>query len=222
MQKNTIIIFIVSLVLLVGGAMIFTNFSGSANNDTVVLAEKVKGNPESAVVLEDFSDFQCPACASFEPVINNILDEYGDQLRFEYHHFPLITIHQNAELAARASEAAGIQGKFWEMHDVLFERQASWSSSINPRQQFIGYAEELGLDGDLFARHLNNGQVKEAVQAGMRDGRDRGITGTPSFYLNGEKMDFSTFAEFKQQIEVAIGVAPEESLEANAGAEFSF
>lgn len=207
MQKTTIVFLIASFVLLAAGAVIYSRMSGGGTvEETVTLAEKVKGNPTSTVILAEFSDFQCPACASFVPAVEEIIAAHGDKLRFEYHHFPLISIHKNAEAAARASEAAGIQGKFWEMHDILFERQQEWGNSLSPRNSFIAYAEELGLDTAAFERHLNVAAVKETVQEDMREGRTRAITGTPTFYLNGEKMQITTFEDFKAQIEVALGV----------------
>lgn len=224
MDKTTLVIVAVSFIILVGGAFVFATVKGDQSNEEVVLAEKVKGNPESSVVLAEYSDFQCPACQSFTPILEEIMSDYGDQLRFEYHHFPLISIHPSAELAARATEAAGIQGKFWEMHDMLFARQQQWSQNINPRNQFEAYAEELGLDTEAFNRHLNNKEVREAVQEGMREGRTLEITGTPTFFLNGERMTISTFEDFRTQIEVALGIveAPEEEEVVETGVEFSF
>lgn len=207
MQKTPLVFLALSFLLLIGGAIAYTHFNGGGETEeAVTLAEKVKGNPTSTVVIQEYSDFQCPACASFTPVLKEIMDTYGDKVRFEYHHFPLISIHKNAEAAARAAEAAGVQGKFWEMHDVLFARQQEWAASLSPRNSFIAYAEELGLDVATFERHLNVTAIKEAVQEDMREGRTLAITGTPTFYLNGEKMQISTFDDFKAQIEVAIGV----------------
>lgn len=224
MDKTTLVVIAVSFIVLLGGAFVFSTIQTTESDEDVVLTEKVKGNTESTVTLAEYSDFQCPACQSFTPVLTEIMNEYGDQLRFEYHHFPLISIHPSAELAARASEAAGVQGKFWEMHDILFANQPQWSQNINPRNQFIAYAEEIGLDAEMFKRHLNSKIIREAVQEDMREGRTLGITGTPSFYLNGEKMEITTFDDFKSQIEVAIGVkAPEEVPSASAAdVEFSF
>lgn len=207
MQKSSLVFLALSFLLLVGGAIAYTHFNGGGTvEEAVTLAEKVKGNPTATVVLKEYSDFQCPACASFTPVLKEIMDTYGDKVRFEYHHFPLISIHKNAEAAARAAEAAGVQGKFWEMHDILFARQQEWAASLSPRNSFIAYAEEIGLDVPTFERHLNVAAIKDAVQEDMREGRALAITGTPTFYLNGEKMQITTFDDFKAQIEVAIGV----------------
>ena len=226
MEKSTLVIVAVSFIVLLGGALLYSNTKGESNDEVIVLAEKVKGNAEAAVTLAEYSDFQCPACASFTPVLKTIMDEYGDRLRFEYYHFPLISIHPSAELAARASEAAGVQGKFWEMHDLLFERQTSWSQNINPKSQFATFAQELDLDVDAFNRHLNAKTIREVVQDEMREGRTLKINSTPTFYLNGEKMEITTFDDFRKQIEVAIGVTAADEIsadsEASTNVEFSF
>ncbi len=224
MEKSSLVIVAVSFIVLLGGALVYSANKGGGTEEVVTLAEKVKGNPEATVVLAEHSDFQCPACASFTPALKEIMDAYGDQIRFEYHHFPLISIHPSAELAARASEAAGAQGKFWEMHDILFERQTSWSQNINPKNQFISYAEELGLDNEAFNRHLNSKTVREAVQNEMREGRTLELNSTPTFFLNGKKMEITTFDDFKKQIEVAIGVIAPDELDTTPATdvEFSF
>lgn len=224
MEKSSLVIVAVSFIVLLGGALVYSGTKGGGTDEVVTLSDKVKGNTDATVVLAEYSDFQCPACASFTPILKEVMDEYGDQIRFEYHHFPLISIHPSAELAARASEAAGAQGKFWEMHDVLFERQSAWSNNINPKNLFVGYAEELGLDTDVFERHLNTKMVRETVQNEMREGRTLQITGTPTFYLNGEKMEITTFDDFRRQIEVAIGVvaADETVVDTPTNVDFSF
>lgn len=220
-QKHIIIALVASFMILIGGAVVFSSSQNASSNEGVVLAEKVKGNPESEVVLAEYSDFQCPACAGFGPTIKELMDKHGDKLRFEYHHFPLIQIHQNAALAAQATEAAGVQGKFWEMHDMLFERQAAWSSSISARNAFVSYAEELGLDTEQFERHLSSTVIRDQVRAELREAQSLGLTGTPSFFLNGEKMEIETYADFINQVEVALGVA-DEAVDVSAAPEVEF
>ena len=224
MEKSSLVIVAVSFIVLLGGALVYSAVKGGDIDEAITLGEKVKGNTEAAVILAEHSDFQCPACAKFTPALKEVMDLYGDRIRFEYHHFPLISIHPSAELAARVAEAAGAQGKFWEMHDLLFERQTSWSQNINPKNQFTGYAEELGLDIDKFNRDLNSKTVREAVQNDMREGRALKINSTPTFYLNGERMEITTFDDFKKQIEVAIGVTAEDEVEPAEATdvEFSF
>lgn len=209
MQKATIAIVVISFLALLGGAFVLSQSeSGAGTTEPLVLAEKVKGNPEGEVVVVEYSDFQCPACAAFAPVVEEMLAEYGDRVRLEYRHFPLITAHPNARPAAQAAEAAGVQGKFWEMHDLLFERQSAWSSSINPQNQFANYAEELGLDVEKFRNDSNSRQIRDVVQDEMRAGREF-VTGTPTILINGEKLEPLTYEGFTATIEAALGIAPE-------------
>lgn len=194
--------------LLLLGAFVYSQYVATKANEGVTIEPHVKGNPEAEVVLVEYSDFECPACAQFYPYVKEIMETHGDKIRFEYRHFPLISIHPNAVPAARAAEAAAQQGKFWEMHDMLFENQPEWSKSPAPRRNFESYAEELELDVALFKQHMNASLIADAVQAGFDDARAQGFTGTPSFLLNGQPMEYTTFDEFISQIEAAIGVQP--------------
>ncbi len=164
-----------------------------ADVETFALEPRVKGNPDAALSLVEYADFQCPACAQAHPAIKQMVDAYGDQFSFEFRHYPLRSIHPNAQLAAEASEAAGVQGKFWEMHDLLFERQSQWARSINPKKQFTEYAKELGLNTDRFAFDLSSDEVKERVNTHATEANVLLLPGTPSFLVNGE---VSTFQDF--------------------------
>jgi len=152
-----------------------------------------KGNLESEIRLVEYSDLQCPACKNTAPILDSLVADLGDQFALEYRHFPLRSIHPNAQLAAQAAEAAGIQGKFWEMHDVLFEKQSEWSQSFNPERYFRTYAVELGLNEDRFRFDLESNEVKDRVNADYNQGLELGVQGTPAFVLNGELIDINTF-----------------------------
>ena len=156
----------------------------------VAADEHIKGSPSSAVTLIEYSDFQCPACQAYEAVVDEIVTKYSDRITFVYRHFPLVTIHPNAEMAARASEAAANQGKFWEMHDLLFDRQDDWSALGDPTTLFVAYAELLALDKDQFISDLSSSDVRDRVRADMNEGNAAGINATPTFYLNGEPVTF--------------------------------
>ncbi len=204
-MKNPWIIIGVIVVVLFGGAIWYSNVSAERSNEGVETLVHTKGNPEAAVTLVEYSDFQCPACASFQPVLTGMLEQYQDQLHFEYKHFPLPPrIHPYAFQAAVAAEAAGQQGKFFEFHDMLFEKQEAWSKSAVPTTFFVQYASDLGLDIDLFKKHLGSSVLKERVQADFAEGEELGVNGTPSFYLNGQKMEIESFLDFAQQIGYAI------------------
>jgi len=202
-MKNPWVIIGGITIVLFGGAFWFSSTAAEKNNEGVFIQENVTGNETAEVTLVEYSDLQCPACASFEPALESILTEYGDQIRFEYKHFPL-PIHPFAQQAAVAAEAAGMQGKFFEYKDALFENQQTWSSAATPVAFFIGYAEELDLDIQQFRRHMNSSELRNKVQAEMAEGRELGVTGTPTFFLNDERMQIQTFQDFATQIAVAV------------------
>lgn len=190
--------------LLLAASFYWSSSAGEKANDGVVLGSHTKGNADSTVKLVEYSDFQCPACGDFYYVVKDILDEYGDSIGFEYKNFPLLTIHQFALPAAKAAEAAGQQGKFFAMHDKLFENQAAWSTAANPQAFFVQYAEEIGLDVDLFKKHMRASMIEDKIKSEFNEARDLGLTGTPSFFLNGKRMQFDTYESFKNQIDVAV------------------
>lgn len=204
-MKNPWVIIGVITVVLFGGAIWYSSVAAERNNEGVTVPEvHVKGNPEAEVVLEEFSDLQCPACASFQPALTEVMNQYGDQLRLEYKHFPLPT-HQHAIDAALAAEAAGQQGKFFEYHDLLFANQQSWAQAAAPTALFMQYAEELSLDIPTFRRHMNSSLLQEKVLADRAEAQQRNVRATPTFFLNGEQMQIETFEDFVTQIALAVG-----------------
>jgi len=191
-------------VVAIGASIVYSNSVSNKANEGIVLEAHVKGNADAAVTLTEYSDFQCPACGQFYTIVEEVLAEQGDNIRFEYKHFPLISIHPFAVPAAKAAEAAGQQGKFFEMHDALFENQQIWANSANPQAYFNGYAEELGLDITLFKQHMKASVIDDKIVAEFNEARELGLTGTPSFFLNGKRMQFETFQDFVSQITNAI------------------
>jgi protein-disulfide isomerase len=214
-MKNPWLIVGLITVALIGGLWWYGNVSAARNNEGVEINTVHRKGPENArVQLVEYSDFQCPACASFQPVVADVLEQFGDQISFEYRHFPLTALHPYAEPAARAAEAAGQQGQFFAYHDKLFAEQASWSKS-NPTGAFLRYADELGLDVEKFSRHLRSSLLREKVRADAASGREKQLVGTPSFFLNGQLMEFDTFQEFFDQI--ATAVDPSYAVETGTG-----
>jgi protein-disulfide isomerase len=167
----------------------------------------VKGSAEASVTLIEFSDFQCPACRAYYPLVKQLTDEFPDDLRVVYKHFPLTTVHLNAYDAAVASEAAGVQGKFWEMHDILFERQTEWESENDPAGKFAEYAKEIGLDEEKFRSDLASSELAAGVDSDVELGNSLGVNATPTFYLKGGKISVppQSFEQFKSLIETARG-----------------
>lgn len=146
-----------------------------------------KGASTSPISLVEYSDFQCPACGYYHPVIEEVLKKDGRDIAFTYRHFPLPQ-HKNALDAAYASEAAGLQGKFWEMHKLIFERQNDWSESTDAKTIFEGYATEIGLDFEKFKTDRDSKTTKDAVVKDKESGSKSGVNSTPTFYLNGKKI----------------------------------
>ncbi|MBP6924202.1 MAG: thioredoxin domain-containing protein [Candidatus Pacebacteria bacterium] len=202
-MKNPWVIVGFITVILFGGAIWYSSSATEKNNEGVVVTDHIKGSAEATVTLVEFSDFQCPACASFQPVLEEVMKSYGEKISFEYKHYPL-PIHPYAQQAALAAEAAGQQGKFYEYHDVLFKNQQAWSASVAPGALFQQYAKELGLDMEQFQRHQKSALLRDRVRGDMNEARELGLTGTPTFYLNGEKMEMDTFEEFITQIAMAV------------------
>lgn len=170
----------------------------------VTLGEWTAGLASSSVAVVEYSDFQCPACATYAPVVKQLIADYGDRISVTYRHFPL-GIHPNAPAAAAASEAAGLQGKFWEMSDVLFERQADWSATRAPEELFLSYARTLGLNVERFTADLNSAAVKRAVADDLASANATGLSHTPTFFINGQEIDNpNSYDEFSALVEVAL------------------
>lgn len=214
-QQKTIITWSVVIVVLLAVIWGLTQLGGSTPGDQLVTTDAlgvteqshVKGNREAKVVLVEFSDFQCPACASYQGVLTQLVEEYGDRLALVYRHFPLKSIHPNADLAARAAEAASRQGKFWEMHDQLFARQTTWTSmsSGQAEAEFIGYAESMDLDVGQFTADLEADEVHDIVDQDLAIANQLGLRGTPSFFLNGTQLQNpGSYAEFQALIEAEL------------------
>lgn len=167
----------------------------------------VKGNPSARVVLMEYADFQCPACASFSKVVERLNSEYGDRVAVVYRQFPLKQIHSNAEIAAYAAEAAGKQGKFWEMHDILYERQTDWSESNIAQKLFTDYAATLNLDLGQFQADSAAKDIQEKINVSYAEAVRLGFTSTPSFILNGRQIEARSYEQFEQLIRQELGEA---------------
>lgn len=145
--------------------------------------------PSSAIVtVEEFADFQCPTCAQMHPKVKELRAAFGDRVRIIFRQFPLTQAHPFAYDAACASEAAGLQGKFWEMQNLIFQNQQTWAASTDARKIFTEYAKTLGLNVEKFSDDMIGLQVKNKVDADLQRGRAVGVGSTPSFYINNKPM----------------------------------
>jgi protein-disulfide isomerase len=148
--------------------------------------DHIQGPAHAAVTLVEYGDYECPYCGAAYPIVKELQARMGDGLRFVFRNFPITTSHPHAEQAAEAAEAAAAQGRFWEMHDLLYENQRRLRD-----QDLHAYAEQLGLDVEQFdkdlAEHVHAPRVREDFMSGVRSG----VNGTPSFYVNGTRHDDS-------------------------------
>jgi len=143
-------------------------------------SDHILGSPDATITLVEYGDFECPNCLAAYPVIQELLELHGKQLRFVFRHFPIVLSHDHAQKAAEAAEAAGAQGKFWEMHDLLFEHQDDLDSA-----SLISYARTLGLDVERFTRELESGAWADRVYHDRAGGEVSGVSWTPTFFVNG-------------------------------------
>jgi protein-disulfide isomerase len=188
--------FISAVGLIIAVLMGYYMIAAPSSSDTsstadIVISETdhVKGAKDGKVTLVEFGDFQCPACGAYEPIVRQVLTDNKDTVKFSYRHFPLTQIHKNALLAAKATEAASLQGKFWEMHDMLYDKQEEWSTSLTARDFIMTYATTLGLSSSKFTADLDNKAIEEKILAEFKEGVKLGIQGTPTFFINGKKLD---------------------------------
>jgi protein-disulfide isomerase len=144
----------------------------------------VRGDPRALVTLEEFGDFQCPPCATLSDIIEKLEHDYGPRLRVIFRHFPL-AMHAHALQAACAAEAAGLQGHFWEMHDLLYEYQPVWSKASDVQPLFDAYAGTLRLDVERFRKDSKSDEVKVSVVSDGQLGVSRGVKNTPTLFING-------------------------------------
>lgn len=197
-EKNVNRFWIVLTVVVLGliGAFIFTKPKDSAttvfNGDAKQIQkdDHVRNGSDKKVTLVEYGDFQCPSCGAYYSIVKNLEASYGDSVSFVFRHFPLISIHPNAFSAARAAEAAGMQGKFFEMHDKLYETQSTWGElTTNQQSLFEGYAQSLGLDMTKFKADYTSQKVADRINRDVSSGKQFKITGTPTFIVNGTKIE---------------------------------
>ena len=227
-RRNPLLPFYVILgVVAAGGAfMLFRQMGGGGAAAATTLQPVVmtpeqlqrvpgisKGQPAAPVVFMEFADFQCPACGQFarfsEPLIQDYID--NGTVRFVWYDYPLVEIHANAMLAARAGRCANEQNQFWPYHDYVFGQQGQWSEKSNPVNDFVDYAQQAGLDRDAFAQCLRSTRFQKEVSESRELGSTLGVSGTPTLFVNGKRVQDTpaTRADWEQIIrEETRGAAP--------------
>jgi protein-disulfide isomerase len=200
-NKKTWIIFIVVCIGVLGGLVFLSRQEKADVADTDQnkilaataasgnIADHTLGDPNSKVTLIEYGDFQCPYCGTAHPNVKKITEEYGSKIAFVFRNYPLPAIHANAKSAASAAEAAGLQGKYWEMHDKLYENQSQWQdlSTEQRTSQFVEYAKMVGVtDTEKFKTDMGGSDVSKKINFDLALGNKAKVTGTPAFFLNGK------------------------------------
>ena len=160
----------------------------------------VQGPDGAPVTLEEFGDFQCPPCGLLDPVLKQMQGEFGSKLRIVFREFPLVPTHEHALAAARAAEAAGLQGKFWEMHDMLYENQKAWRDVFDVRPIFEGYATRIGLDLNRLRTDIGSDVVEKRIFLDGKRGHSLNVNGTPTVFINGREVPFESLAPEKLRV----------------------
>jgi len=205
MSKQFWLVLLVIAAIL-GGVLVVTNHNRNAGAPATNAkpTEHIEGNPGKSIVLIEYGDYQCPICGEFYPAVKQVVATYNGSIGFQFRELPLTQIHNNAFAAARAAEAAGLQGKYFEMHDLLYENQNAWSKSSDPQLQFNAYAARLGLNLPKFKQDYASEQVNNAINADIAAFNKTGDEmATPTFYLDGKKLDNSKLFDASSHPSVA-------------------
>lgn len=196
---------IVILILSVWGLIKIADSPTTTGNikiPSVAKSDITIGNPKAKVVLVEYADFQCPACAAYQPFVNQLMIDFKDNIYFVYRFFPLIQIHKNAMISAQAGYAAHKQDKFWEMDNLIYTTQKSWENSGNAKEIFIDYAKDLKLDVEKFKSDLESEEGRKIINEQYSQGLSIGVNSTPTFFLNGVKIQNPrSYNDFKQLVQ---------------------
>lgn len=189
-MKNAVIGVIIFTILFLGLGWLIVDRTPTNTpiNLTTTQTDHITGNASASAILIEYSDFQCSACADYQPLVNQVKEELGNNLQIIFRHFPLSNIHPNAHLAAQASEAAANQDAFWPMYDLLFKNQSAWTNLEDPEEKFYQYATDLGLDLKQFTTDLTSKETIDKVGFDYQSGIKAGVNSTPSFFINNEKI----------------------------------
>lgn len=206
MSKRFLVVLLIC-VLGLAGIFVLTSKKDpkSASSSSSQVSNHVTGKNTKKVTLVEYGDFECPYCGSYYPLVKQVTEKYQNDIQFQFRNFPLPQ-HQNARAAARAAEAADKQGKYWEMHDLLYEQQKSWTSSSSVTAIFDSYASQLGLDLTKYKTDFSSNAVNDTINADYAEGTRLGVNATPSFYLQGKKLEEppTDLAGFSKLIDQAI------------------
>ncbi len=207
--------FAILVTIVTVAAAVFSKGGRVALPDSTVTlltaSDWVRGESDSTVSIIEYGDFQCPACKQYEQIMKKLLEEYGDRVAFGFRNFPLYQIHPNAGIAARAAESAGLQGKYWDMYDTLYDKQTEWAVAKNERdalQLFTNYAQTMGLDLARFATDIDSAAVRDKINNDVATGGVGAVNHTPTFFLNGKQIpNPQNYEQFKSIIDTSLAPA---------------
>ncbi len=220
-QSKAVIWIIAVTLILVTGSLIVLGIMQPSNSGTssgfttttapaITSTDHTQGDASSSVSLIEYGDFQCPACGDYYPVVQQILSAYGSRILFVFRNYPLPQ-HPDAQVAAYAAEAAGLQGKYWQMNDTLYQKQNDWTNAAPDKvvsQFFDGYASSLGLNVTQFNKDITSTQVANKVTNDVNGGNSASIDHTPTFFINLKQISNpSNYDQFKSDIDQALASA---------------
>lgn len=190
---------ILGVIVAIFGGILFMN----SRDKTTVTADPsnhVAGKLDSKVTLLEYGDFQCPACAAYAPTVNAVREKYADRVKFQFRNLPLASLHPNAIGAARAAESASLQGKFWEMHDLLYLQSnwSVWTTATDPNSSFENYARQLSLDITKFKTDFKSEAVNATINADIAEFDKTGADkATPTYFVNGKQIELKDLSDDK-------------------------
>jgi protein-disulfide isomerase len=222
-DKGFVIGIVITLLLIAGGIFLMSGGSKTPSSSGSEVSMDIlvpKGDYETSgiengnylpasssakLTLVEFGDYECPACGLYNPFVKQLLGEFVGKITYVFRNYPLPQ-HANAPISSQAAETAGLQGKFWQMHDKLYETQSEWSTSTDAKSIFIGYAESMGLDVNKFKTDIDSKEIKDKVQNDTNDGNLIKLSETPTFYLNGVKIGnlAGSYDDLKNAINAAL------------------
>lgn len=192
-MKSRFSLILIACVIIFGGILLFSKKDASApkdnNGNTVQPTNHVRGEGKKGVTLTEYGDFQCPACGQYFPIVEQVYEKYKSDITFQFRHFPLRQIHPHAVLAHRYAEAAGNQGKFWEMYTLLYQNQSSWTSLSSVDSTFRSFAESLNLDMAKLDADVKSETTNAVINADVSEGQRLGVNSTPTFFIDGKKIE---------------------------------
>lgn len=215
-NKVTIWSVVIIAVVVIIGVTIAAAFSKgqtsgnylTATTEAVNPTDWLKGNKDGKVSVIEYGDFQCPACATYYPLAEELVKNYSGQIQFVFRNFPLYQVHPNAGITAQAAGAAGLQGKFWEMYSLLYEKQTEWASADTKTiidKYLNGYAQSIGLDVKKFDTDIDSDQVKTKIQNDVKSANDSSLDHTPTFFINLKEIpNPQSYDEFKSAVDTAL------------------